>query len=352
MLSLPQLRTNLLVKLGEVTGRTHVLPLVLFGVTERCNSRCVSCDFWRADGASDLSLGEIERLAGELPALGTRVVVLTGGEPLHRPDVMEIADIFRRRGLALHLLTSGLALARFATEIADRFVDVTISLDGHTTDLYRQIRGLDGLPALARGVKAFRALAPHIPFRARSTIHRHNFRYLGSIVDAALEMGIPQVSFLAADVAPASFNRDRGVLPRAEAPPARQLLLDADEAREFEEIVEAVIRTRRQFFADGRIASGEEGLRRLPRYYRAQLGLGPFPRVDCNAPWMSVYIAPDGTVRPCFFHPPLGNIRDRPLADLMAFAMPDFRRTLDVARDATCERCVCYIKTGLGSRLW
>ena len=54
MFPMERLRTNLLVKLGEVTDRTHALPLVLFGVTARCNSRCVSCDFWQADGASDL----------------------------------------------------------------------------------------------------------------------------------------------------------------------------------------------------------------------------------------------------------------------------------------------------------
>ena len=150
-------------------------------------------------------------------------------------------------------------------------------------------------------MKSFRALAPGVPFRARSTIHRHNFRHLGAIVDAALEMGIPQVSFLAADVTPSAFNRDRGVLPRAEAPPARQLLLDADEAQEFDEIVESLIRTRTRLFADGRVASGPEGLRRLSRYYRAHLGLCPFPPVDCNAPWMSVYVAPDGTGPTCFF---------------------------------------------------
>ena len=147
MLSLPQLRTNLLVKLARRPGGRTCSRSIPFGVTERSHFCRVSCDFWRADGASDLSLAEIERLADELPALGTRVVVLTGGEPLHRPEVMEIADIFRARGLALHLLTSGLALARFAAQIAERFVDVTVSLDGHTRELYRQIRGVDGSPA-------------------------------------------------------------------------------------------------------------------------------------------------------------------------------------------------------------
>ena len=76
------------------------------------------------------------------------MVVFTGGEPLFRPDVMEIADLFRARGISLHLLTSGIALERFAREVAERFVDVTVSMDGHSRELYRQVRGVDGLPAL------------------------------------------------------------------------------------------------------------------------------------------------------------------------------------------------------------
>jgi Fe-coproporphyrin III synthase len=352
MLSVERLRTNLLVKLGEVTDRTHVLPLVLFGVTARCNSRCVSCDFWQADGASDLTRDEIERLAAELADLGTRVVVLTGGEPLFRPDVMQIADLFRARGMSLHLLTSGLALERFAPEVADRFVDVTVSLDGHSGELYRQVRGVDGLAALTRGVTAFRGLARQVPFRARSTIHRHNFRHLAQIIDRAMGMDIPHVSFLAADVAPDSFNRAGPRLPKAEPSPARDLLLDAPEVNEFEQVVESVIHSHARELADGRVTPGPAGLRRLVQYYRAHLGLAPFPPVACNAPWMSVYIGADGAVRPCFFHDPVGSVRQRTLREIVTVAMPAFRRALTVSEDATCQRCVCNIKTGLRSHLW
>src|SRR4051812_20391030 len=95
--------------------------MVLFAPTSRCNSRCLSCDWWRSDGKSDLSLDEIGAVARALPHFGTRVVVLTGGEPLLRPDVMEVADLFRAEGMRLQLLTSGLALERHAPAIAARF---------------------------------------------------------------------------------------------------------------------------------------------------------------------------------------------------------------------------------------
>jgi Fe-coproporphyrin III synthase len=353
VLSPANLRANLLVKLGELTGKTHALPLVMFSPTARCNSRCVSCDWWRADGARDLSLGEIAALAADLPRFGTRVVVLTGGEPLVRPDVMAVADLFRARGIALQLLTSGLALGRYADDIAARFQTVTVSLDGHTPELYRQIRGVDGLGAVVDGVRKLRARAPHVGVWARSTIHRHNFRFLPELVAKSREMGLDQISFLAADVSSDAFNRGQGLAVAADddGTPAR-LLLTAAEVDELDVIVEATIRAHGRDFEAGRIAPDPDGMRRLVRYYRAHLGQGRFVAPACNAPWASVFIEADGAVRPCFFHPPVGNLRQRSLADLLSVAMPAFRGGLDVATHPTCTRCVCSLNVGLRSKLW
>jgi MoaA/NifB/PqqE/SkfB family radical SAM enzyme len=351
VLTAAHLRANLLVKLGEVTGRTHALPMVLYAPTARCNSRCLSCDWWKADGAGDLTLAEVAALAAVLPRFETRVVVLTGGEPLVRPDVMEVADLFRAQGMALHLLTSGLALEKHAADVAARFQEVTVSLDGHTPALYRAVRGVDGFEAVAAGVRALRRLAPRATLRARGTIHRHNFRHLGDIAAAALAMGVDQVSFLAADVTSDAFNRP-AALPRADGAGDARLLLDEAEVAEFDAVVEATIAAHAADLAARRIVPGPEGLRRLARYYRAHLGQAPFPPVGCNAPWASVFITADGAVRPCFFHPAVGNIRDRPLSELLERAMPAFRDSLHVATDPTCARCVCTLRTRITSKLW
>ena len=350
MLSPANIRANVLVKLGQLTGKTHALPLVLFSPTARCNSRCVSCDWWRADGARDLTLDEIDRLAGDLERAGTRVVVLTGGEPLVRPDVMAVADLFRARGITLQLLTSGLALRRYAEDVAARFQTVTVSLDGHTAELYRAIRGVDGLDAVAAGVRTLRERAPHVAVWARSTLHRHNFRFLPDLIAKSRAMGLDQISFLAADVSSDAFNRPQG-LPQADDGAAR-LLLTAGEVEEFAAVVEATIRTHADAFAEGRIAQDPAGLRRLVGYYRAHLGQGRFVAPPCNAPWASLFIEADGDVRPCFFHPAIGNLRQRRLGDLLGEAMPAFRGRLDVAADPVCARCVCSLNVGLRSKLW
>src|SRR5438477_21800 len=127
MIRAEALKTAMLVALGTAVNRTLVLPVVIFFPTSRCNSRCVSCDWWKASGAGDLTLDEIARLADALPALGTRVMLFSGGEPLLRPEVFRAAAMFRENRISLHLHTSGVLLERTAQEVATYFDRVIVS---------------------------------------------------------------------------------------------------------------------------------------------------------------------------------------------------------------------------------
>src|SRR5947207_9618722 len=187
------LATATLVRLGEVTNRTFVLPLLIFYPTGRCNSRCVSCDWWKQSGADDLALDEITPLAAALPALGTRMVVFSGGEPLLRPEVFDAAQLFRDRGMMLHLLTSGVLLERFADKVAQQFSRVIVSLDATNAALYERIRGVDALAIVGRGVTRLRRLSPSIPVTGRATLHRANFRELPRLIDYARGMGLDRI---------------------------------------------------------------------------------------------------------------------------------------------------------------
>jgi MoaA/NifB/PqqE/SkfB family radical SAM enzyme len=340
--------SNALIQLNIRTHRTWALPILLYAPTFRCNSRCGSCDYWRSDGAADLRLDEVAALCEDLPALRTKLVVFTGGEPLVREDVFELADLFRAKGASLHLLTSGLALERHARAVADRFAAVTISLDGHTRELYREVRGVDGLDAVERGVRRLKSLRPDVPVRARATLHRKNFRALSPLIDKAASMGLDQISFLTADVGTSTFGRSA----LSVAPRAHELLLDATEVEEFEHVIDKALVSHASAFRDGRVAERGERLRKLARYYRAHHGRTPFPRVECNAPWASAVVEPDGTVRPCFFQPAVGNVREKPLKVILDDEMVRFRRGLDVDCDATCQRCVCSLRVGMKSQLW
>ncbi len=242
----------------------------------------------------------LRELASALPALGTRVVVFSGGEPLLRPEVFDAAAMFREQGMTLHLLTSGVLLERFAGRVAQQFSRVIVSLDAADERLYEDIRGVDALEVVRRGVAKLRDLAPDVPVTARATLHRLNFRELPRLVDHAKSMALDGISFLPADMSSSGFGRApvRDGRPNHEL---AELALDRDEIREFEAIVEYTIERYARDFASGFIAEAPDKLRRLPRYYAAAAGDEPFPRVSCNAPWVSAVIEADGSVRPCFF---------------------------------------------------
>lgn len=337
--------TAMFVRLNEVTNRTFVLPLLIVCPTSRCNSRCVSCDWWRHSGADDLSLDDFAALSAELPALGTRVVAFSGGEPLLRPEVFEIAALFRARALSLQLMTSGVLLERAADRVAEHFARVYVSLDATTADLYEAIRGVDALAIVGRGIARLRRLAPSVPVMLRATLYRANFRELPALIDFAKTVDVAGISFLPADVSSGAFGRER-------VPNAAPLMLDRDEVHEFRTVVDRAVVAYRADFESRFIAESPEKLRRMPQYYAALAGDGPFPPVRCNAPWVSVVVEANGAVRPCFFHEAVGNIRHRSLATILRTSLPAFRRTLSVEENPVCGKCVCSIHATWKSGPW
>jgi Fe-coproporphyrin III synthase len=339
------LATATLVRLGRFTNRTFVLPLLIFFPTSRCNSRCISCDWWKQNGADDLTIGEICAFARTLGPLGTRVVVFSGGEPLLRPEVFDAADAFIDQEITLHLLTSGVLLERFAAKVARRFARVCVSLDAADDALYERIRGVNALATVGRGIAALRRAAPDAAVTGRATLHGANFRELPRLIDHARRIGLDSISFLPADVSSRAFGRDA-------APDARTLTLDAGEIAEFEQTIERTIAAYADEFASGFVAESPARLRRLPRYYAALRGEAAFPPVSCTAPWVSVVVEANGAVRPCFFHGAIGNIREAALDAIVAGNLRQFRDALEVAANPVCERCVCSLNTSWRNAPW
>src|SRR5262249_53598485 len=157
---------------------------------------------------------------------------------------------------------------------------------------------------------------------ARSTLHRANFRELPRLIRHAQALGLDGISFLAADVSSRAFGRQPGA-------DLSSLALDRDDIAEFETIVDETIVSCHDAFASGFVAESPDKLRRLPRYYAALAGDGPFPAIRCDAPWVSVVVEANGDVRPCFFHDPVGTVRRTPLDRIVEEGLRTFRSTLD-----------------------
>ena len=173
------------------------MPLITLHLTERCNSRCVTCDYWR-HGREDMTPDSVSRLLPSLLELGTRAVLISGGEPLIHPQWAQIAQLLREQGLQLWLLTSGLSLAKHATRAAELFQSITVSLDGTDRRMYAAIRGLDAFDKVCAGIRA--ATLAGASLSVRVTVQRANYSALPAFVTLARELGAQQVSFLAADV--------------------------------------------------------------------------------------------------------------------------------------------------------
>ena len=269
------------------------LPLVTLYLSERCNSRCVTCDYWR-HGVKDATLESVQRMLPSLAALHTRAVLLSGGEPLLNPEWPEIAALLKSRGLALWLLTSGLSLAKHARRAAELFDSITVSLDGTCASTYAAIRGVVAFDKVCKGIRA--VAAAQVPVSVRVTLQRANYRELPRFVTLARELGAAQVSFLAVDVSnPHAFARRDGAVP--------ELALRADDLPELEVLLEAVEREHAAEFRTRFIAESPAKLRRIRDYFAALLGLAAFPAVRCNAPEFSAVVDTDGRVAPCFFIP-------------------------------------------------
>lgn len=330
--------------LTERTHRIHSLPVVVLMPHSRCNCRCVMCDIWKANHLrKELSRENLARHIEDFRRFKVRRVVLSGGEALMHSNLWTLCELLRAEGIAITLLSTGLLLKRHAGEVVRWCDEVIVSLDG-SRRLHDAIRNVPGaFDKLAKGVAALRAAQPGFRVTGRCVLQRRNFADLDAIVATAHDLGLDQISFLSADVSSEAFNRPA---PWGDERVA-DVALSPNEVATFDAIMEEVIASRAADFASGFIAEDPDKLRRLVRYYAALNGGGDFPATRCNAPWVSTVVEADGTVRPCFFHHALGNIRDQSLGDILN--SPDaiaFRRHLDVTTDPICRKCVCTLYLG------
>jgi Fe-coproporphyrin III synthase len=316
------------------------LPLVTLYLTERCNSRCQSCDYWR-HGHLDVDAQRVLELVPRLIELGTRVALISGGEPLVHPRWVDICQLLRASGLRLWLLTSGLSLLKHAPRVAQLFDAVTVSLDGIDAATYAAIRGVDAFEHVCAGIRASVAAGSELGIRV--TVQRSNFHQLPGFVHLARALGAHQLSFVAVDVANAhAFSRQPGLAPPLALEPEDLPLLAAT--------LDALERDHAADFRSGLIADSPRKLRRMQQYFAAVCGQTPYPPVRCNVFDYSAVIDAGGRAHPCFFIPgppvPPGNSGPA----LNSPAMRALRAAIRRGERPECARCVCSLWREPGER--
>ena len=326
----------------------HTLPILVLYPHSACNCRCLMCDIWRIRQVREITVHDLEPHWESIRALRVRWVVLSGGEAQMNSGLAALGRLIRSSGIRVTLLTAGLLLKPRAASVVECVDDVIVSLDGPRA-VHNEVRGVpNAFERLSEGVTALRHLRPEMIVRGRCTVQKMNHASLRATVRAAGQIQLNSISFLAADLSSEAFNRPGGW----DSPRLSTVALSAEEVDQLEREVRALIAEYADDITSGFIAESPEKLRRVVRHFRAHLGQVPAVAPRCNAPWVSSVVEADGTVRPCFFHPALGNIHEQNLLSILNGERAlEFRRQLDVANNLVCQKCVCSLHIASGGPL-
>jgi heme b synthase len=166
---------------------------IAWEITRRCNLRCVHC---RSSSETevldhpDFLTGEAFRVIDDISGYATPVVVLSGGEPLLRKDVFDIAQYGTGKGLRMCLATNGtLVDEEVCGKIRESGIKiVSLSLDGSAEEVHDDFRGQKG--AFAGTVNAARLFRRHsIEFIINSSFTRRNQEEIPKVYRIAKELG-------------------------------------------------------------------------------------------------------------------------------------------------------------------
>src|SRR5690349_9025467 len=180
-------------------GNGHMHPagankprLIFWEVTKGCNLRCIHCRASAtelsspSDLATRFALGIIDQIA----EAANPILVLSGGEPLYRSDIFQLARYATDKNLRVALATNGTLVTK---DVARMIVDsgvkrVSISLDGADSLTHDTFRGIPGaFDAAVYGLRNLKSLGMSV--QINMTIARHNARQLPQVLDLAKSLG-------------------------------------------------------------------------------------------------------------------------------------------------------------------
>jgi len=289
-------------------------------LTENCQARCISCDYWKTRWQDKISTPRAIDLINELIAADVRTLRLTGGEPLLRKDlflILEKANASRFKHIILQ--TNGLLIKKLHKELNDSPIShLSVSMDGvkETNDRIRGIRGYFDL-AMA-GIQLLRGKSVAISV----TLNRMSADELGLLAAMARDVG--------ASVEYNILSRSLYFLENA----------DLDSMWPQPADVPKIARFMR------------EGLKRpayevdyVTRYYnREELAEPP-----CVLGYLQLFVLSNGDVMTgCYSLKPVGNILRDKLADVLASEA--YRRQCVSMIRRECPGCTCGVESSLAMK--
>ena len=171
---------------------TPVLRLLFWETTAACNLACIHCrrlDVSQQLCNNDLTTEQAKTMIAGLRELGKPILVFSGGEPLMRPDLFELAEYATSIGLPIALATNGTIMDE---HIAQRIVDVgfkrvSMSFDGPDAATHDGFRKIDG--AFDSSIAAFKLLRSFgMSMQINTSVAKHNHTKLDAVYQLALDL--------------------------------------------------------------------------------------------------------------------------------------------------------------------
>ncbi len=172
-------------------------PVVVWNMTRRCNLKCVHCYAQALDeqGTDEISTEQAKTMIDDLAAYGAPVMLFSGGEPLVRKDLVELAKHATSRGMRAVISTNGTLITKAkAKELKDVGLSyVGISLDG-AEEVHDKFRGVSGSYKKAlQGVE--NCQAEGLKVGLRFTVNKRNAGEVPHLFKLIRDLEVPRICF-------------------------------------------------------------------------------------------------------------------------------------------------------------
>ncbi len=172
-------------------------PVVVWNITRRCNLKCIHCYAQAKDHsfAGELSTEDGRRLIDDLAGFGVPVILFSGGEPLIRKDLPELAGYAVNKGMRAVISTNGTLItpstAQVLKDIGLSYVGISIDGMEEINDRFRGVKG--AFQSALNGIKNCRDAG--IKVGLRFTVNTFNVYEIPKIFELLKEMNIPRACF-------------------------------------------------------------------------------------------------------------------------------------------------------------
>jgi len=277
-------------------------PILLAFITDRCNLHCKMCGVCELtspeDKTPELTTEEWKAVVRSAVAMRTTLMLMSGGEPLLRPDVFEIIRYARDQGLAFHLCTNGTLIdEEKARALAETRVNtVSVSIESPVKAIHERLRGPDSFDRAVDGVRLLRQHAPDVNVGVNYLITTANFRNMADMIPFAESLGVQQLKY-----APIHTNL---LHKRKRIEDYGDLLFGEEDLEELGREVEALM----QAAARSRLlTTSPMFLSKISSFYSRP------SKFRCYAGYGACAVNPFGTVTPCVDMDGSLSVREQPL---------------------------------------